>query len=152
MKSGPLIEVEAMFVQTAAGVEGGSGKLTLRGLAPSTLYFSDRPQRVVGHVSSRQFVDLWALGENSFAEDPPNAVLAFVHLDDERLDDVVMMLRDPSLDGDGITYTVDVLEGSLPGRAGSCSLFIDPLGRPLSPVSVMGVHRRARRRARRGPR
>src|SRR6266516_1391668 len=31
---------------------------------------------------------------------------------------------------------------------GPCALFIDPFGRPLSPVSAAGMHRRARRRRR----
>lgn len=36
-----------------------------------------------------------------------------------------------------------------PATAGPCVLFIDPLGRPLSPVSVVGVRRRDMRRERR---
>ena len=57
-----------------------------------------------------------------------------------------MVLKDPGLEGDKLTYTVQILEGSLPDKAESCSVFIDPFGRPLSPVSVAGMHRRARRR------
>jgi hypothetical protein len=41
---------------------------------------------------------------------------------------------------------IDVLEGALPAAATSYSVFIDPFGRPLSPVSVVGMLRRARRR------
>ena len=69
-----LEEIEAMFVQSApeAAVEGSV--LTLHDVSRSTLYFSDRPERVVGHVTSDMFVDLWDEGENSFAENPPNAV------------------------------------------------------------------------------
>jgi len=142
-------EIEAMFVQAATSAEAGDGKLTLRGLAPSTLYFSDRPARVVGHITNRQFIDLWAEGDNSFYDDPPNAVLAFVEEGDNRPEDVVVMLLEPSLVGDDMTYTVHVLESSLPRTAGPCTLFIDPLGRPLSPGSVAGMHRRMRRRERR---
>ena len=40
---------QSMFVQTAHGVESDGAKLTLQGITPSTLFFSDRPQRVVGH-------------------------------------------------------------------------------------------------------
>jgi hypothetical protein len=137
-------EIEAMFVQTAEGVRGGDGTMTLIRLAPATLYFSDRPQRVVGHLSAQHFVDLWEEGENSFAKDPPNAVLAFPNAGG--LADTVVVLRDPKLEGNEITYTVDVLEASLPDEAGACTLFIDPLGRPLSPMSVAGVHRRGLRR------
>jgi hypothetical protein len=139
-------EIEAMFVQTADGVRRGEdGTMTLIRLAPATLYFSDRPDRLVGHLSAQHFIDLWEEGENSFAKDPPNAVLAFPN--GGGLSDTVVILRDPKLEGDQITYKVDVLEADLPDEAGACTLFIDPLGRPLSPMSVAGVHRRGRRRA-----
>jgi hypothetical protein len=36
----------------------------------------------------------------------------------------------------------------VPAATGPCALFIDPFGRPLSPVSAAGMHRRARRRMR----
>jgi len=42
-----------------------------------------------------------------------------------------------------------VLEGRLPRHASGCTLFIDPFGRPLSPVSIAGMRRRSNRRARR---
>ena len=61
----------------------------------------------------------------------------------------MLTLTNPRMDWERLTYDVDVLEGELPARIGPCSLFIDPIGRPLSPVSVMGVRRRGRRRARR---
>ena len=57
-----------------------------------------------------------------------------------------MVLRQPHLAGNTITYSVEILKGSLPAQADSVSIFIDPFGRPLSPVSVAGMHRRARRR------
>ena len=53
------------------------------------------------------------------------------------------------LDGDALRYSIDLLDGSIPPFGGPCSLFIDPLGRPLSPVSLAGVRRRERRRVRR---
>ena len=142
-------EVEMMYVQTARGASFDGSMLTLEGIAPSTLYFSDRPERVVGHVTAEDFVSLWGEGENSFAEDPPNAVLAFLEPGDDVPEDVVVVLRDPMLQGDSLAYACDLLEGTPPFTSGPCSLFIDPLGRPLSPVSIAGVHRRSRRRARR---
>lgn len=120
--------------------------LTLEGIAPSTLFFSDRPDRVVGHVSAQDFVGLWGEGENSFAADPPNAVIAFLASGDAVPDDVVVVLSEPRLDDDRLSYSCQPLDAAPPPTAGACSLFIDPLGRPLSPVSVAGVHRRTRRR------
>jgi hypothetical protein len=141
---------QAMFVQTAQGSTSDGIALTLYGVAPSTLYFSDRPHRAVGYVPSADFVDLWDEGDNSFAADPPNAVLAFLEPGDDMPDDAVVVLRDPTLDSGALAYTIEVLEGTVPAHTGPVTLFIDPLGRPLTPVSVAGVHRRTRRRARRG--
>jgi hypothetical protein len=141
---------ESMFVQTAQGIDSDGDTLTLRGITPSTLYFSDRPERVVGHMSTNDFVDLWAIGDNSFESDPPNAVLAFLEAGADVPDDAVVVLKAPNLDGSGnLAYSIEVLEGTVPAHTGPVTLFIDPFGRPLSPVSVCGVRRRGRRRARR---
>jgi hypothetical protein len=141
---------ESMFVQTAQGIERIDGTLTLQGVTPSTLYFSDRPERVVGHMTTADFVDLWAIGDNSFETDPPNAVLSFLEPGDEVPEDAVIVLKQPTLDaGSDLTYSIEVLEGTVPAQSGPVTLFIDPFGRPLSPVSVCGIRRRSRRRARR---
>jgi len=141
-----LEEMDALFVQSATGISSGGDTITLHGLSGATLYFSDRPKREVGHISTKTFVGLWDQGENSFKVDPPNAVLSFLELDEAPPEDAVVMLSEPSLDGDSITYTINVLEGEIPAQAGHCSLFIDTFGRPLSPVSVAGMRRRERRR------
>jgi len=141
---------ESMFVQTAQGIESDGKTLTLRGVTPSTLYFSDRPQRVVGHMTTTDFVDLWAIGDNSFESDPPNAVLSFLEPGADVPEDAVVVLKQPNLDGAGaLSYSIDMLEGTIPTKTGPVTLFIDPFGRPLSPVSVCGIRRRGRRRAQR---
>jgi len=144
-----LEDIEALFAQTAREMTTDGDKVTFHGLAPATLFFSDRPQRVVGHLSTQQFVEEWGKGENSFAEDPPNAVISFVETGDQSPEDAIVVLKDPQIDGDSLTYTVDMLEGSLPPKGELVSVFIDPFGRPLSPVSVAGMHRRDRREDRR---
>jgi hypothetical protein len=144
-----LEDIEAMFVQTAREMIAGEGSVTFRGLSPATLFFSDRPEHVVGHLTTKQFVELWGEGENSFAEDPPNAVISFLEHEDETPEDAIVVLGDPRLEGDQITYSVVLLEGNIPARSESCSVFIDPFGRPLSPVSLAGMNRRGRRRERR---
>lgn len=140
---------ESMFVQTAEGIDSDGKTLTLRGITPSTLYFSDRPQRVVGHLTTSDFVDLWGTGENSFEADPPNAVLAFSQPGEAVPGDAVVVIKDPKLQDGQLFYGIEVLEGTVPATGGPVTLFIDPLGRPLSPVSVCGVRRRERRRMRR---
>jgi hypothetical protein len=143
-----LEDIEALFVQTAAGMTNQGETITLHGISPSTLYFSDRPQREVGHMTSRLFVDLWGEGENSFETDPPNAVLSFAEPDDRTPEDVVVEIQSPSLVGEELSYRITVLDGTIPAKTGPCALFIDPFGRPLSPVSAAGMHRRSRRRRR----
>src|SRR6266496_5423751 len=121
--------IEALFVQSAHGLTTSKGSVTFHGLAHSTLFFADRPQRVVGHLTTRKFVDEWGEGENSFAEDPPNAVLSFLEEGDAVPEEVTVELRDPHLTEETLTYKVEVLDGTLPAKAGPCSLFIDPIGR-----------------------
>lgn len=99
-------------------------------------------------MSTSRFVGLWADGENSFEIDPPNAVLSFAEPEDRAPEEVVVTIRSPRLEGDSLTYEVDLLDGVLPESTGPCALFIDPFGRPLSPVSAAGMHRRERRRMR----
>jgi hypothetical protein len=143
-----LEEIEALFVQTATRMTGEGERLVLHGMSPSTLYFADRPEREIGHMSTRSFVELWGEGENSFAADPPNAVLSFAEPGDRPPKDVVVVLQEPRLEGDQLSYEIKTLDGTLPASTGPCALFIDPFGRPLSPVSAGGMHRRARRRRR----
>ncbi len=90
-----LEDIEAMFVQVAQGATVDGDVLTLHDVGASTLYFSDRPKRVVGHVTSTQFVDIWDEGDNSFKEDPPNAVLAFLEPGDDMPEDVVVVIATP---------------------------------------------------------
>ena len=128
--------IDALFVQSATGFTSKDGTMvTLHGLAESTVYFTDRPRREVGHMRSSSFIELWGTGPASFAVDPPDAVLSFLDGDDTP-DDVVVVLHEPRLEGNELTYTVEVLEGTLPESTGPCALFIDSFGRPWSPVSA----------------
>jgi hypothetical protein len=141
-----LAAEESMFVQTAQGITSDGTTLTLTEVTPSTLYFSDRPKRIVGHMTTADFVDLWAEGDNSFQDDPPNAVLAFLEPGDNVPEEAVVVIEQPRLENGNLTYTVNALEGSVPTQSGPVTLFIDPFGRPLSPISVCGMRRRMRRR------
>ena len=140
-------EIEALFVQNATSISYSNGKLTLKGLSPTTLFFSDRPDRVTGHITSHEFVKSWDQGDDSFASNPPNAALSIFHADG--VSDVVVELTRPALSNDELTYTVEILDGDMPANGGPSSLFIDVIGRPLSPMSVAGVRRREDRRDRR---
>jgi hypothetical protein len=98
-------------------------------------------------MTTKDFVDEWGEGGNSFAADPPNATLSI--FGEDEIVDIVLTLKNPRLVGDDLIYDIAVLEEDVGPISGESSLFIDPIGRPLSPVSVAGVHRRHRRRVRR---
>ena len=142
-------EVQLLFVQTAHDVVMGKGRLTLIGVSPTTLFFSDRPKRIAGHMTTEDFVLEWKEGKSkeSFHADPPNATLSIFAKDE--IVDVVVELKNPRLAGGALVYDIDVLEEEKPVPSGHCSLFIDPIGRPATPTSRAGVHRRERRRVRR---
>jgi len=134
-----------LFVQNARGVAYADGKLTLKDVNPVTVMFSDRPERIAGHMATKRFVPFWKDGKDSFLKDPPNATLSFT--EDKQLEDVVVELRDPVLADNNLTYSVRVLEGKLPAEGGLASLFIDIIGMPLTPLSFAGARRRMWRRA-----
>ena len=72
-------------------------------------------------------------------------------LEDDELIPVVMELSaKPRMDGDDMVYdAVKIIDGDAPAAGKTAVLFIDTIGRPMSPGSVAGVHRRHRRRRRR---
>lgn len=137
-----------LFVQTAQGMAyaADENRLTLRGVSPVTLFFSDRPDRIAGNMATERFVPFWGEGKDSFLSDPPNADLSI--LEGDTLHQVVVELKRPFLTGDDLHYTVaKILSGTMPVLGGNASLFIDVIGMPRTPVSMAGVRRRAYRRA-----
>lgn len=134
--------IDALFVQSATAFSSVPGTITLHGLADSTVYFADRPRREIGHIPSSRFVELWKAGASNFSVDPPNAVLSFLDQDGESPPDAVVLLREPRLDADSLSYTVEILDGTLPARSGPCALFIDVFGRPLIPIATPAAQRR----------
>ncbi len=113
-----------LFVQSATGMRYDGDTLILEDMAPATLFFADRPERLSGHFSNADFVDLWTRSSQSYAADPPNAALSFLEETDKP--PVVVELKDVSLQGNDLHYEVRVLDGELPAESGAVSLFIDP--------------------------
>jgi hypothetical protein len=133
-----------LFVQNAEGVEFADGRLTLKGVSPVTVLFSDRPERLAGHMKTSDFVPFWGQGADSFKLDPPNATLSVLEGGD--MANVVVELSEPRLAGGDLSYAVKVLDGQPPASGGAASLFIDIIGMPLTPVSFAGADRRMWRR------
>ena len=137
------IMVQLLFVQDAEAVVFDKGTVTLKGVSPMTLFFSDRPVRIAGHFNTKdEFLPLWDEGKDSFLKDPPNATVSIYEKGKEQLLDIVVKLSKPRLEGEDLTYDITVIEGKVPSKGGACSVFIDIIGLPFTPLSFAGVARR----------
>ncbi|MGA8017549.1 MAG: hypothetical protein WCA42_01655, partial [Desulfobacterales bacterium] len=135
-------KADLLFVQNAKDVTVDGKKLILKGIGPTVLFFSDRPERIAGHMTNERYLNLWREdGKDSFLADPPNATVS-VFADDTEAN-LVVTLRNPQYIGDDLTYDISVLQGKLPEKGGPCSVFIDIIGMPLTPLSYAGVARRS---------
>jgi len=134
--------VPSLIVFNARGANLQGDKLVLTGVAPNSIVFADRPVRAAGHDTTAHIVEDWAKGSDNFAKDPPNATVSAFTKDGAGVKDVVVVLKNPKLEGEQLTFDVDVLEGDLKGADGAASVFIDIIGRPLTPFSYAGVARR----------
>jgi hypothetical protein len=143
----PAKHADFLFVQTAKGMtfDKSASKLTLNGVSPITVMFSDRPERIAANMRTAAFVPFWSKGKDSFLSDPPNADISI--LEGDQLRQIVAVLQDPALQGDSLTYTVKLVQGDMPATGSDVSVFIDIIGMPMTPLSFAGVARRNYRRA-----
>jgi hypothetical protein len=140
--------VPSLIVMNARGAILEGDKLTLSGISPNSIVFADRPVRAAGHAPTTELLKEWSEEtKDSFAKDPPNATISVFSRDGETVKDAVIVMRAPKLDGDKLTFEVDVLEGDIDGADGAASIFIDIIGRPLTPFSFAGAARRTAYRA-----
>ena len=81
----------------------------------------------------QRMLEVLRQGSDSFLKDPPNADLSVIV--DGKLQQAVVVLRDPQLENGNLSYAVEILSGDMPELAQNASLFIDIIGMPLTPVS-----------------
>lgn len=115
----------ALIVINARGAKLEGQRLVLDGVMPTATLFTSRPTRTVGHMVTPDMADIWRTG--SFAKDPPNATISVFHKDGSNVSDLVVVLKTARLEGERLTFDVDVLEGSLGAADGPASLFIDTI-------------------------
>ena len=139
--------VPSLFVMNAKGATLVGKVLTLSSIAQTSIVFADRPVRAAGHVSTQHLLEEWDPGNDSFAKNPPNATVSVLSKDASSARDAVVVLKNPRLKGDSLTFDVDVLEGDLADADGPAVVFIDIIGFPGTPRSFAGVARRSARRA-----
>jgi hypothetical protein len=138
-------KVELLFVQNSTGIQydKARGTLRLKNIARSTLFFTDRPVRMAGHYHTRdEFLKLWSEGPDSFAKNPPNATLSMLEVGQADLQNAVINLKNPRLQGKDLIYDITIIEGTVPQAAGDAVLFIDILGfwrRNIRRVAVIGT-------------
>ena len=113
----------AVINSQGASLQGNT--LTMTGVSVNSIVFADRPYRAAGHVLTKHFLKEWDEGGDSFAHDPPNATLSVLGAEGDSVEDAVVVLKSPKLDGDKLTFEVSVLEGGLSKATGPASLFID---------------------------
>jgi hypothetical protein len=133
--------VPSLFVLNSRGATLQGDTLTLTGVTPHSIIFADRPVRSAGHQLTADIIADWGTGDDSFTKNPPNATIS-VFSKDGTVKDAVVVLKSPKLEGDKLTFNVQILEGDLTGGDGGAALFIDIIGRPMSPMSFAGVGRR----------
>jgi hypothetical protein len=85
-----------MFVQTAENLKVDPAAKTLRlvNVNQQTGYFSERPQRVAGHLTMPAYLDKWKASgvPDNFASEPPNATLSVYEPGQEQNKPVVVFL------------------------------------------------------------
>jgi len=131
--------VPSLIVMNSRGATLQGGKLALTGISPNSIVFADRPVRAAGHALTQHLLEEWANSGGTFASDPPNATVSVFSKDASSVRDAVVVLKTPKLEGDKLTFDVDVLEGDLTGGDGPASVFIDRFGFGFGGVGRPGV-------------
>jgi hypothetical protein len=123
---------QLMFVQSADDLKVDAAKSTFRlvKINQQTMYFSDRPKRIVGHIKMADYLKEWTAkaGKDNFGADPPNATLSVYEPGKAENTIVVLKITNPVVNGADLVYTYKVLNGTLPANGGPTALFIDWIG------------------------
>ncbi len=123
---------QLMFVQTAEDLKVDAAKSSFRlvKVNQQTLYFSDRPVRIAGHLKMADYLEEWTAkaGKDNFAGDPPNATLSVYEPGKSDSTLVVVEISHPVVVGADLIYRYKIINGTMPAGGGATSLFIDWIG------------------------
>ena len=121
---------QLMFVQTAEDMKADDKTLRLFNVGKQTLYFSDRPVRIAGHMTMPTYLDEWKAGAGSdnFTADPPNATLSVIEPDKPENTLVGVEISHPVVDGNDLIYAYKLIDGEMPSTGCATALFIDMIG------------------------
>jgi hypothetical protein len=125
-------KIQLMFVQIAEDLKVDPATSTFRlvKVNQQTLYFSDRPERIAGHIKMADYLKEWTsqAGKDNFKADPPNAVLSAYEQGKPDNTLAVVKIMNPVVDGADLIYSYKLIEGKMPASGGATSLFIDWIG------------------------
>jgi hypothetical protein len=123
-------KAQLMFVQTADDLKADDKTLRLVNVGQQTLYFSDRPVRIAGHMPMPAYLDEWKAGEgpDNFANDPPNATVSVIEPGKKESALAVVEISHPAAEGHDLVYRYKLIEGTMPKSGGATALFIDWIG------------------------
>jgi hypothetical protein len=123
-------KAQLMFVQTAKELKADDYTFRLVDVGQQTVYFSDRPVHIAGHLTMATYLDKWkaGAGPDNFSNDPPNATLSVYEpgCSDNTL--IVVEISHPVVDGNDLVYSYQLIEGLMPKAGGATALFIDSIG------------------------
>lgn len=123
-------KLQLMFVQSAESLKADDQSLRLVNVAPQTIWFSDRPARQAGHLTTQAYLQEWtaAAGPNNFSKDPPNATLSVYQSGQRDNKLTVVEISEPQIEGKDLVYRYKLIEGQMPKSGGAVALFIDWIG------------------------
>jgi hypothetical protein len=121
-----------MFVQSAEALKVDPAKGTFRmiNVNQQTVYFSDRPYRIAGHITMSDYLKEWtaALGPDNLGAVPPNATLSAYEAGQAENSIVIVKISQPVVDGKDLVYAYKLIDGKMPAAGGATALFIDKVG------------------------
>lgn len=112
-----------LILEQAERAVVAEGKITLSGIDGSMLAFSNRPFRDVKTIEVEGFVTAWKDGANDATQDPPN--VAITGLQDGEQVGFVVVLSEPALSEDRLSFAIRPLAGSFPSELSEVSLLFD---------------------------
>ena len=121
---------QLMFVQTAEDMKADDKTLRLVNVGKQTVFFSDRPERIAGHIAMPAYLEEWtaAAGKDNFSNDPPNATLSVYEPGGKENALAVVEISHPAVEGNDLVYHYKLIEGPMPKSGGATALFIDWIG------------------------
>lgn len=119
---------ELLFAQSGKTAIYDGKVLKINDAAKHTIYFSDRPYRLAGHIKNSDLLKIWSDSKqkNSFKKDNPNAAISYYD-ENGKPGVAIIELSNLKTGKNSISYDVKIIKGSLLKHMREVSLFIDSI-------------------------